>query len=328
MTKREKKIQVVKQMLSSCVNSGTSAFSFGNIPRNRFEGAKKSYAYDAKYDEVLALIDTTVFGGGERGMIITEHDVYLKEILSSPEHCKLSNIGGLTVPGETYYNRNNLCEMLAKLEEIENEPEYGFWDTVGNIVSTVIDEGAKAMQKEYMEQMAEEEEEALEELENLRDLLETLRDSGINDLIQDYDELEAGEEILDKIMQSVMYSCLLANEYDKYKKIRNISDDSEIVEEVKKFMETINSLVEEFDDIYDSDIDEDIEPLSRTFKRFHSSMIRIYGEMLNDEEDKDVIELDLEDYYAQTQKAAKTLKKKINALLSRLNREIEEAYDD
>lgn len=58
MTKREKKIQVVKQMLSSCVNSGTSAFSFGNIPRNRFEGAKKSYAYDAKYDEVLALIDS------------------------------------------------------------------------------------------------------------------------------------------------------------------------------------------------------------------------------------------------------------------------------
>ena len=37
MGKRERKIQIVKEMLNSCVTTGTNAFTYGNIPRNRHE---------------------------------------------------------------------------------------------------------------------------------------------------------------------------------------------------------------------------------------------------------------------------------------------------
>lgn len=327
MTKREKKIQVVKQMLSSCVTSSTSAFSFGNIPRNRFDGAKRNYAYDAKYDEVLALIDTTVFGGGERGMIITEHDVYLKEILSSPEHCKLSNIGGLTVPGETYYNRNNLCEMLAKLEEIENEPEYGFWDTLGDIVGTVIDESAKSIQKEYKKLMAESEQEALELLVGIRNSLETLRDDVINEWIEEYYDLEE-DEVAESIKLITSFSCLFTNDIDRYKKIQSIDENENLGDFIEQCIESMNMLTDQFDKVCDEEVDESIEPLSRTFKRFNAGMVRIYGDMLNDLENGDMEGWELPYYYNQTQEAVETLKRKINVLVTCLNRKIEEAYDD
>jgi len=330
MTKDEKKIQVVKQMLSSCVSSSANEYTYGDIPRKRFNGARGSYAYGAQYEDVIALIDTTVFGGGERGMVITLHDVYVKEMLTAPEHCKLSDVGNLTIPTETYYNKRNLCAMLTKLRDIENEPEYGFWNALGDIVGTVLEEGAKAVHNEYQKQRDAAEQEALAMFEEIRDSLETFRDDVIDEWIEEYDDIETGEEVVGKIIQITGSSCLLVNEYDKYKKICYIDEeeDTETIEATTQFMEVAKLLVDSVDEIFSESDDDEVEPLSRTFKRFNSSMIRIHGEMLDDADNDDVEELDLEEYYNRTQKAVKTLKKKVNVIIKCLNSEIEDAYED
>ena len=331
MTKTEKKIQLVKQSLSSCVTSGTVCFTYGSIPKNRFNGAKKSYAFGVQYDEVIALVDTTVFGGGERGMVITLNDVYIKEILTLPSHYKMNNlVGEFTLPGETYYNLRNLSTMLSKLQEIENEPEYGFWNVLGDIVGAVLEEGVKAVYDEHQKRVDEAEQEALELMEDFRDALENLINDVIDKWKEDYENFDTDEDSILRILEITSTSCLLVNGLDRYKKYAHVDEeiDTEAIEAAEQFIQMANLLVERFYDIFDDNTDEDIEALDRIFKRFNSSMIRIYNELQNDENDVDVTGLDMESYYNRTQAAIKTFRKKVFAIINYLNCEIEAAYED
>lgn len=100
-------------------------------------------------------------------------------------------------------------------------------------------------------------------------------------------------------------------------------------DDAKQVLASTRKIVELFDELSFDDAD-DIEHISRTFKRFNSSMIKIIDEIGSelDDDDIDVDEIDIEDYYSRTQKAIKTAKKKLNDLINYLNGEIESAYED
>ena len=138
------------------------------------------------------------------------------------------------------------------------------------------------------------------------------------------------EEVVDCILRAIAYSCLLATDLEKYKKIcfPDREPDEDVIEEAKKIIEASNQLKEQFNLFFDSSGDGDTESLERTFKRFNSNMIRIHGEIRNAIEDDGLTEEDIEEYYNQTQKAVKTLKKRISVAINEINVEIEDAYED
>lgn len=159
MTKREKKISVIQQELEKCVStSAAEYYTYGNIPTKCIAGACKSYVGSIDYDDILGLIDTTVFGGGERGMVFTTDGVYCKEILTETQYCKYSNIGDFTLPGETYFNLDGLQSMLIQLYDIETEPENsggllnGLLDLAGTLADTFVESYIDSYEKERIKQ--------------------------------------------------------------------------------------------------------------------------------------------------------------------------------
>jgi len=51
-----------------------------NIPSKKLKGAINSYAYDVDPNEVLVLLDDTIFGGAKEGLILTKNSMFCKEL--------------------------------------------------------------------------------------------------------------------------------------------------------------------------------------------------------------------------------------------------------
>lgn len=71
----EEKINVVKRYLPKC-NSLYDCYTYGNIPRDKFNNACMSYAGHMEYEECLGLIDETLFSSGKKGMIFGVNGFY------------------------------------------------------------------------------------------------------------------------------------------------------------------------------------------------------------------------------------------------------------
>jgi len=56
-----------------------------NIPQKKLFGAIKSYAKDVRPEEVIILVDDTVFGGAKEGVLATNNAIYSKELFESPK---------------------------------------------------------------------------------------------------------------------------------------------------------------------------------------------------------------------------------------------------
>jgi hypothetical protein len=55
----------------------------GRLPPKKLSAALGSYASEIAPAEVLALIDTTVFGGAKEGVLLTENGMCAKELMSA-----------------------------------------------------------------------------------------------------------------------------------------------------------------------------------------------------------------------------------------------------
>ncbi|EMK3381309.1 hypothetical protein V8057_004264 [Vibrio vulnificus] len=60
-------------------------FVFPNIPHKKLLGAIGSYAGDVEPNEVVILIDDTVFGGAKEGVLVTNKAIYSKALFESPK---------------------------------------------------------------------------------------------------------------------------------------------------------------------------------------------------------------------------------------------------
>ncbi len=64
--------------------SDVHIFTAPDIPENKLSAALMSYAPDVLPQEVLVLVDDTVWGGAKEGLIVTRKKLYAKAFLSSP----------------------------------------------------------------------------------------------------------------------------------------------------------------------------------------------------------------------------------------------------
>lgn len=67
-------------------------FARPNIPRKKLEGAISSYAPGVSPDDVLILLDDTVFGGAKEGLLITNDAIYCKQKFEDRRFMKFSDI--------------------------------------------------------------------------------------------------------------------------------------------------------------------------------------------------------------------------------------------
>lgn len=73
-------------------NYGDKIFTYPNIPIEKFNNARKKYAGRVDVRDSVLLIDDTVFGSAECGVLITNEDIYIGESFESPMHFSMHNI--------------------------------------------------------------------------------------------------------------------------------------------------------------------------------------------------------------------------------------------
>lgn len=66
-----------------------------NIPRAKFDGAKASYAPAVAFEDVLILVDDTLFGGAREGMLVTKDGLYSRQKFEDARHIRLDGVRSL-----------------------------------------------------------------------------------------------------------------------------------------------------------------------------------------------------------------------------------------
>lgn len=68
------------------------AYARPNIPRAKFEGAKAGYAPGVAYEDVLLLLDDTLFGGAREGMLVTKEALYARQKFEDARYIRLDDV--------------------------------------------------------------------------------------------------------------------------------------------------------------------------------------------------------------------------------------------
>ena len=79
-----KKRDIVRQSIESCtLSSSYQAYYYDNLPDKVFYKAKKNYAGNVCKEDVLGLIDVSVFGSGKIGLLLSVEGIYYRKSLRS-----------------------------------------------------------------------------------------------------------------------------------------------------------------------------------------------------------------------------------------------------
>lgn len=126
MGKRERKIEYIKTRINNVCSSTYPKYVCGNIPKNLLQAACSEYAGAIQYQDVLALVDTSILGNGKKGFLITDKKIYYNNGMLGQKGCilfaKITENG--TIPGgifDSIYNKQALAELLSGLAQIESE---------------------------------------------------------------------------------------------------------------------------------------------------------------------------------------------------------------
>ena len=312
-------IEIVRTHLRNCVNSSAEYYTYGNIPSRKITGAIKSYAHGVRPDEVIGLIDTTVFGGGERGMLLTKDGIYLKEILTNPVYSDYENCTDMHMPDNTYYNTDNLFLMFMELSNIASraadEEFISGIDDSGNsddseesLLDVLVHEFGKA----FSAKRKQEHDEFLEQLESLTSNLRDYRDA-MGEFIIDYDDIETYQEVAEKITTIILIACIADNDKNAFLRVTDSFDEN-----CEQMLEMMQSWKEILDEILEDSDRDGAETLTRTFKRFHTKMNTIYDELTASADDPDE-EVDWEGLYERSLNAVLTVRKKLSIVISIIN---------
>lgn len=328
-------IEIIRTRLKNCVTSGTEYYTYGNIPQKKYTGAVRNYASGVAYDDVLGLVDTTVFGGGERGMLLTREGIYLKEIMTNPVYCDYRTCPQMSLPGNAYFDTDQLFQMFLELSDVVSRAEdEEFVDSMELSADTEEEESEGLLEtfvhefgKIFSEKRKQEHNEFLEQVESLRSSVKDIRDS-FQEFLTDYDDFETYQEIIEKISVITLMACVCAKDREACLAMTETYDES-----WDDLMELIASMEDTLDEILEDCDTEGAEPLTRTFKRFQAKMNTIFDELrgiLEDLEDDDaeIEDYDWESLYERSQSAVKTVRKKLSIVINVLNEALEEEYDD
>lgn len=316
MRYEEKVYKIIQEEIRNCIKTSSAAcFLQGNIPMNRLNGAIRNYAYSAKPEEVVALINTTVLGGGERGIVLTYDKIYHKEILMKPvvAHYYYDNFNA---PDDVYFSGAYIERMLVRLSEawqeyfLDSKKESkgsGLLDTlfsigkeyIGNQINNVLEgtiEVAIAKCEAYKN--------------TLKMAINTLSE-GINMDSEVSDEEEFWEK------SNILYTNALM--FASAEEVKNIMDDTESLIDDEEFMDNICYMEQQI-----KDIDTSINGLTVTNpeinleKMYLEKRAKNYWKKLNNIVDEAI---DLEEYDAQTIELMQEATREFIVVLKKCNRQ-------
>lgn len=96
--KISKKRDIVRQSIESCtLSSSYQAYYYDNLPDKVFYNAKKNYAGNVCKEDVLGLIDVSVFGSGKRGLLLSVEGIYYRKSSSVAEYIAYKDIAKDTI---------------------------------------------------------------------------------------------------------------------------------------------------------------------------------------------------------------------------------------
>ncbi|MBB3801108.1 curved DNA-binding protein CbpA [Xanthomonas arboricola] len=104
------------------------------IPQKKLAGALESYGQGLHPQDVVVLIDDTLFGGAREGVLITEAQIRCKAVFQPVEIRLLGVLSAITTEGKYVYIN---CERFADL----NMPNRGDLKALFNAVSRYLQQG-------------------------------------------------------------------------------------------------------------------------------------------------------------------------------------------
>ncbi len=93
-------ITLTKKIISKYSNQSSKhlpLFFLGGIPEKKLTHAINTYATEVHPDDVLALLDSSVFGSSKEGALLTETALYANESFNDPKQINLSDITTVTI---------------------------------------------------------------------------------------------------------------------------------------------------------------------------------------------------------------------------------------
>ena len=185
MTKEEKMIQLVNDNLYKCVKStAATVHTYGNIPYKALAGALSKYL-NIDYDEqVIGLIDTTVFGSGKNGAAFTTKGFYMKDMMFDPIFIDYEHWFNINTNNDSvYYNLSEISDLMMELSSIEDDNTWGdVAREIGGIVKDTVVNAFIDEMDEYDRQEQEGMAELANILENCQKILQEIF-GGLSDLV-------------------------------------------------------------------------------------------------------------------------------------------------
>jgi len=115
---QESKIEeIIKKYTAQII--GDKVYFNPYIPQDKLKNALASYGQSLKAEEVLILIDITAFGNAKNGMIITENNIFFKELMGNASVLDLYLINSVSLDEYNYLliNGNKIFQTSFKEAE-------------------------------------------------------------------------------------------------------------------------------------------------------------------------------------------------------------------
>lgn len=324
MGKREEKIEIVRTGIRGCLASNSSAdcFTYGNIPRKRYLGACKKYVSNEAYEDVIGLIDTTVFGGGERGLVFTLTGVYYRDIMGNISRASYSNISGFPNISDTYFDGAGVKRLLQRLSAVDNSSSSnssgggGFLNGLLDIAGSVIKGLGDAYVQEQERQSRQEEEELVEMLKGFKECLKSIKSDFSN--LEDYDELETWEEVQNALINAFVVASVYSCDNEWLEELTGEeSDDEDEIDVIAQINEYLNYSLD------DTDTDQNF--LIRGMEKYHHKMHVIFEEIGEADSEEDI---DIEDMYNRTKRAVSEFRNVLTKANNMINELLDEYYEE
>ncbi len=331
MDKKERQIAIIKNKISSCVKT-TSAevFCYGEIPLKRIQGAKGAYVSEVNNDDILALIDTTVFGGGQRGMVFTTKGLYFKDVLTSPVYCAYTDLPEFSIPDDIFFSSKGLKDMLQDLFNLECSTQKE--NSVSNVLLNIIGDTAIEMLESWVDEKRKERDEAdkaetdaiFEALYDIKNTLTLLIDS-FKEVINTEIDLNDGEEVLQYFICLAICAATFGSQYFSEEDWTELGLE-EITEQdfytaqegTSEFLEFLDSVFDEFEE---DTIDFEKVSLKMASRLFAHKIDTILEEFQEDD-------ADVEELYQTGLNEAKILRKQLKKVRRNINKIIEYGYKE
>lgn len=322
MESMENKIDIIENNIQACLakKSSASYFTYGNIPKNRYWGACKKYLGDVKYEEVIGMIDTTIFGGGERGLVFTFDGVYFRDTFGKPIYCSYENSSDFPDISDLYFDGTGVRRMLQKLRDVDtvNSDNGGFLDGLFSVVGSVIKGFGEVYLQEQEYQEKRENEEILQLLKDFENSIKIIK----NDLeLKDYEEIETQEELIEAFFTSFLIASIYIGDEEWYKELGGDDEGNEDDIDVG----SMGSILVHINDFINMAMDgksREQNFIIYGVERYGHRMKAIYEEICDSERVKD-----LEQLYERMYKVIIDFKNHLNKVNSVIDELIDECYE-